>query len=242
MFDDSLLESGNRFRTKRGATTALSAVLQSMILGALVLLPLLYTDALPRMQMLGPLPAPPPRAAPPQAPKVRHASPVISQLHDGKLVVPLSMPKHAISIQDPTPPSTMAIGGPPGVEHSTGPAGPDSTILSMLTPHTSVPPPPRTERVALSGGVTEGHLIRRVEPVYPIPARQARIEGDVVLRAVIGRDGTIEKLTVVSGHPFLAPAAVEAVRQWRYQPFLLSGRGIEVDTEVLVRFRLSRNR
>ena len=93
----------------------------------------------------------------------------------------------------------------------------------------------------MSGGVTAGHLIRRVEPVYPPLAIPSRIEGDVVIRAVIGRDGGIENLTVVSGHPFLIRAAMDAVRQWQYQPFLLSGRPVEVDTQITVRFRLSKN-
>ncbi len=242
MFEDSLLESGNRFRTKRGVTTALSAVLQMIALGTLVLLPLLYTEALPRIQMLGTLPAPPPAAAPNAGPTLRRTVPVVSELHDGKLVVPRTMPEHAVPIEDPRPPDTAEVGVPGAVPHSTGSADRNSTIVSVLVSHTPPPPEPRTEHVILSGGVTEGHLVRRVEPLYPAPALRARIEGDVVLQAVIGRDGTIENLMVVSGHPFLAPAALEAVRQWRYQPFLLSGRSIAVDTQVVVHFRLSRNR
>jgi protein TonB len=77
------------------------------------------------------------------------------------------------------------------------------------------------------------------QPSYPALARQARIQGTVVLRAVIGKDGSIENLTLVSGHPMLAPAAIEAVKQWKYRPYLLNGEPVEVDTEVLVNFTLS---
>ena len=166
MFEDSLLESANRFRTRRGATTAFSVVLQSAVLGALVLLPLIYTEALPRIQMLGTLPAPPPRSAPPER---RVAPPqsrtVVSELHDGRLVLPQDMPAHARILEDPAPPDTIGVGVPWGVPNSTGPADANSTLVSVLTAHTASPPPERdTERLSLSRGVTEGHLVRRVEP------------------------------------------------------------------------------
>jgi protein TonB len=85
----------------------------------------------------------------------------------------------------------------------------------------------------------EGNLIHRVQPEYPPLARQARIQGEVVLHAVISRDGTIENLQVVSGHPMLVQAAVSAVRQWRYRPYYLNGEPMEVETQVTVNFILS---
>ncbi len=242
MFEDSLLESANRFKTRRGRTTVLSAALQLTILGTLVLLPLIYTDALPRVQMLGTLLPPPPSAArAPSAPPHRGSRPVISEVHDGRLRLPTSMPVHARVIEDPAPPDAGGCGDScMGVPGGTGPELAKNPLLNgVLSPTTPPPARPTTERIIVSRGVTEGHLLRRVQPEYPPLARQARIEGDVLLRAVIGRDGSIQALSVVSGHPFLARAALEAVQQWRYQPFLLSGRAVEVDSEVLVRFRLS---
>ena len=94
-------------------------------------------------------------------------------------------------------------------------------------------------RVRVSEGVAQALLVTRVQPVYPPLARQARIQGTVVLRAIISRDGSIENLTLVSGHPMLVPAAIDAVKQWKYQPYLLNGQPVEVDTEVLVNFALS---
>ena len=84
----------------------------------------------------------------------------------------------------------------------------------------------------------EGNLIRRVEPAYPSLARSARIQGQVVLSAVIGKNGAIENLRVLSGHPMLVGAAVDAVRQWRYRPYILNGDAIEVETQITVNFHL----
>jgi len=85
----------------------------------------------------------------------------------------------------------------------------------------------------------EGNLVHRVQPEYPALARQVRIQGLVVLRAIISRDGTIENLQALSGHPLLVPAALNAVRQWRYRPYVLNGEPVEVETEVKVNFILS---
>lgn len=99
-------------------------------------------------------------------------------------------------------------------------------------------PPPPTHPIRVSHWA-EGNLIYRVQPVYPAIAHQARIQGPVQLRAIISKAGTIENLTVVSGHPMLVSAAIEAVRQWRYRPYLLNHEPIEVETEITVNFVLS---
>lgn len=86
-----------------------------------------------------------------------------------------------------------------------------------------------------------GRLIREVKPVYPPIARQARIQGMVVLEAQISKDGKIESLQLVSGHPILAAAAIDAVRQWRYSPYLLNGEPVAVDTQIRLNFTLAGN-
>jgi protein TonB len=93
--------------------------------------------------------------------------------------------------------------------------------------------------VRVSQGVSQGLLIRKVQPNYPPLARQARIQGNVVLTAEISKDGSIENLRLVSGHPMLAPAAIEAVKQWKYKPYFLNGEPVEVETQVTVIFSLS---
>ena len=106
--------------------------------------------------------------------------------------------------------------------------------------------PPQTARsqtaraIKRSEGVQHALLVRRVQPSYPILARQAGVEGTVRLHAVIGRDGTIRELEVLSGHPLLVSAARDAVREWRYQPTLLNGEPVEVETYITVVFQLRR--
>src|SRR5260221_574434 len=77
--------------------------------------------------------------------------------------------------------------------------------------------------------------------VYPAMAVQTRTQGTVILHALISKDGSIESLQVVSGHPFLARAALDAVRQWRYRPYILNGQPIEVETQVTVNFTLGKD-
>ncbi len=95
------------------------------------------------------------------------------------------------------------------------------------------------QRVRVSQGVSTGLLIRKVQPNYPPLARQARIQGTVVLQAEISKEGTIQNLQLISGHPMLAPSAIEAVKQWRYRPYLLNGEPVAVETQVVVNFSLS---
>lgn len=95
------------------------------------------------------------------------------------------------------------------------------------------------ERVRVSQGVSTGLLINKVPPDYPADAREARVQGQVILQALIDKNGDVEKLTLVSGHPLLAPAAIEAVKQWKYKPYLLNGQPVKVETQILVNFQLS---
>lgn len=95
------------------------------------------------------------------------------------------------------------------------------------------------QRIQVTQGVSQGLLVKKVEPVYPPLARQARIQGTVVLRALIGKDGSIESLTMESGHPMLVPAAIDAVKQWQYKPYIFNGQAAEVETTILVDFELA---
>lgn len=95
------------------------------------------------------------------------------------------------------------------------------------------------QRVRISQGVSTGLLITKVQPQYPDDAKQARIQGQVILKALIDKNGDVEELTLVSGHPMLAPAAIEAVKQWKYKPYLLNDQPVKVETLVTVSFQLS---
>ena len=106
-------------------------------------------------------------------------------------------------------------------------------------PPIPAPPPPPVPRVAVGGAVQAARLVNRVPPVYPPLARQTRIQGTVRLHAIIDTDGTVQELTVMDGHPLLIQAAIDAVKQWRYQPTVVNGRPGEVDTEIDVLFSLA---
>jgi protein TonB len=117
-------------------------------------------------------------------------------------------------------------------------------VLGSMTAVAPPPPPPPTPvatptRIQVGGLVEAANLIHQVVPVYPKLAHEARLGGVVRLKAVIARDGTIENLSVISGHPLLVPAAMSAVKQWLYKPTFLNGHAIEVDTEIDVTFALS---
>jgi len=121
-------------------------------------------------------------------------------------------------------------------------------IISSVPTAAPPPPPPPVKqevkpqaprRITVGGNVQQAMLIYQPKPVYPPLAKQARIQGTVRFTAIIGRDGTIQNLTVVSGHPLLVQAATEAVRQWRYKPTLLNGEPVEVVTQIDVNFTLS---
>lgn len=93
----------------------------------------------------------------------------------------------------------------------------------------------------VSQGVTQGMVLSKVQPIYPVDAKAARIQGSVVIGVVIGKDGNIQSERLVSGHPLLAPAAMDAVKQWKYRPYLLNGQAVEVDTQVTINFTLMAN-
>jgi periplasmic protein TonB len=119
------------------------------------------------------------------------------------------------------------------------------TGLGQSQPETS-PPTGQSESASQQGapvhveqGVTRGLLIKRVNPKYPSKAREDGIQGTVVLRAVISKDGDIAELSVVSGDPLLVKSATKAVKQWKYRPYLLGGKPVAVDTEIRVNFTLS---
>ena len=95
------------------------------------------------------------------------------------------------------------------------------------------------KRWKVSSGIEEGLLIRDVKPLYPRLAQAAGVQGEVVLQAVIGKDGRIENLHALSGNPLLVKAALDAVQQWRYRPYLLNGQPVEVETQITVRFTVS---
>ena len=245
MFEDSLIESGGRLRTKRGLTTTFSFVLQVALVGVLVLIPLIFTEALPKTQLMTFLVAPPPPPPPPPPPAavpIKVVKQIQSDLANGQLRTPTKIPEKVQMIkEEEAPPPVMASGGVVGGVPGGVPGGQMGGVIGGIISSTpvAVPKVATPQRVRVSQGVSNGLLIRKVQPAYPPLARQARIQGQVLLQAQISKDGTIENLQLISGHPMLAPAAIEAVKQWRYKPYMLNGEPVAVDTQVVVNFTLS---
>jgi protein TonB len=243
MFEDSLIESGGKLKTKRGPTSIISFSFQILLICGAVLYPLIFTEALPKGQMMFLLvaPPPPPPPPPPAAAMVQHVKVIQTDIVNGELRTPTKIPQKIKMIQEDEAPPAMAsagvVGGVPGGIPGGSMGGVIGSVLSStptVAPHIATP-----QRVRVSSGVSSGLLIRRVNPTYPPLARQARIQGVVILQAQISKDGSIENLQLVSGHPMLAPAAIEAVKQWKYKPYLLNGEPVEVDTQVQVNFTLA---
>jgi protein TonB len=158
--------------------------------------------------------------------------------YSGPILQPGSIP-HGI----PKPGNDNSISGPigpPGIGlENYVDAGPSFPIPESGTrPVMPATPPPTVRREFRTSKMLQGSLMRKVEPKYPPLAIAARIHGSVVLAAVISKAGTIENLKLVSGHPMLVPAAINAVRQWQYQPYVLNGEVIEVETQITVNFIL----
>lgn len=245
MFEDSLIESGGRLKTKRGATTAISFVFQAFLVGVLVLIPLIFTEALPKTQLMTFLvapPPPPPPPPPPAAAPVRVVKQIQSDLVNGQLRTPTKIPQKVQMIkEEDAPPPEMSTGGVVGGVPGGIPGGQMGGVIGGIISSTpvAVPKVATPQRVRVSLGVSQGLLIKKVQPNYPPLARQARIQGTVLLQAEISKDGTIENLRLIQGHPMLAPAAIEAVKQWRYKPYMLNGEPVAVETQVQVNFTLS---
>jgi protein TonB len=254
LFEDSLLDSTVGQRTRRTWSTVFSFILQCLVIGFLLLLPLWFTEVLPMEQLVTLLVAPPPPPPPPPPPAASTASrpkvvKVASNIAYGRLRAPSRIPTKIQMIKDDEAPPPAITGGVVGGVPGGIPGGQLDGVIGGIIGSTSSlatapallkpkPVVPTVQRVRVSPGVIKGLLIHRVEPIYPFLAQQARIQGVVVLTAIIDKDGNVQRLQLMSGHPLLAPAAIEAVKQWRYKPFLLNGQPLEVETTVTVDFHL----
>ena len=249
MFADSILDFGQQNKRHAFATTT-SFVFNCLAVGLMLIMPLVFTDTLPKAQLLTFLVAPPP-PPPPPPPAAEQVQRVVRQIqtdlmNTGQLRTPTRIPQKVQMIKEEEAPPPMAatsgvVGGVPGGIPGGQLGGVIGGIVSATSSLASVPKlqPVMPQRVRISQGVTKGLLIHKVEPSYPPLARAARVQGEVMLTAVINVNGEIENLQLVSGHPMLVPAAISAVKQWRYKPYLLNGQPVEVETTVTVIFSLS---
>ena len=238
MFSE-LCDSSWANRSHRGWTTVASFSVQVLAVSTLFLLPMIYVEGLPpRLTTSVVLPTPP--SGPPVPPRQAQQTVSASNLSsNGRVIAPPVVPIGVTPIHEQAAPPPVDL-GEIGVLSGTGDSRTRNPVLN--SPGTGIdvlPPPPPPPRQPPISHMMEGNLIYRLQPAYPALARQARVQGTVVLRAIISREGTIENLQVLSGHPLLVKAAIDAVRQWRYRPYVLNGEPVEVETQVTVNFILS---
>ena len=242
LFSDCLLGETGLERKRKTATTTFSFIFQCILLGVMALLPLMFTEALPKGQLLTFLvaPPPPPPPPPPAAPTVRVVRE--TDISNGALRTPTRIPQKIQMIKEEDAPPPTAGGGVVGGIPGGIPGGQLGGVIGGIIGSTSVAAVPKLEpvkRIRVSQGVTQGLLVHKVEPAYPKIALAARITGVVQLKAIIGKDGNIKELQALSGPPLLIPSAIDAVKQWHYRPYLLNGEAVEVETSVTVTFQLT---
>ena len=251
MFESSLVN--DTVRTSRPYTVSFSALLQLALAAAAVTYPLWHVEALPRVKLRAlspfrnamPLVDPQP-AQRPAAPTLQRRAPLLT-FRVPKLMARNDVAATAAQIDAPVldggpsgDPGPFFPGLPPGNGGGNGPiiaSGPTQT-----PPAAARKPEPAAilHPVPVGGRVKQPLLLREVKPAYPALAIAARIQGMVKIAAIISRDGTVRDARVVSGHPLLIAAALDAVRQWRYRPTILNDQPVEVALALEVNFTLSR--
>jgi protein TonB len=249
MLEDSLFESQGQSKTRKPFTVAIAVIAHAVTIGTLVLIPLLQTQALTLPPINLSLLAP-------RLPKSRSID-VVSTRHPAEnhpapasdaLNAPTSIPPRVVITESGTPSPIIDLlptgNGGPGTIVSILSNG-NGNILLPVAPTEAVPPslPPapkieNTKPVSIGGSVQAAKLIHQVKPAYPRMAQLTRVQGVVVMEAIIARDGSVKSLRVVSGHPLLSQAAIDAVEQWLYSPTMLNGEPVEVSTAIRVTFTL----
>jgi periplasmic protein TonB len=238
MFDDTLNSSWDE-RSRRGLTTLTSFGLQALAAGVLLVVPLLRPVALPLFRQLSaPVSMGQPLA---DAPAVRrHAGADAAAPSTASIFLrPSSRFRTDLPVVGdegmPVAPSGPYVAGFKG-----DPGGVFDSLRSDTHPVMPAAPVAVARPISISH-MSEGDLVHKILPTYPPLARAARLQGQVVLQAVISKQGAIENLRVLTGHPMLVPAAIEAVRQWRYRPYILNSEPVEVETQITVNFSLTGN-
>jgi periplasmic protein TonB len=236
MFNQLIVSGKKAPGARKPLSLLVSIALQSLLIGVLILIPLIYTEALPKAMLTTLVVAPPPPPPPPPMAAVKVKQVKMAQvLKTHETVAPTVIPKKIEVEKDQAPdvaPSTQDTGIPGGTGNVLG---------GIAGNGPAMPPPPKPQtpqRITLGGQVVAAKLVNKVPPQYPEVAKSAHVTGTVVLHAVISRGGDIEQLQLVSGPPLLAKAAMDAVTQWRYRPTVLNGQPVEVDTTISVVFSL----
>jgi protein TonB len=235
MFEDATFESMGIIHTRSSRWMGAVMLFEAALLLALVLIPLLYPQALPALKTiyLCCMEAPAPQPVKPQQQVVRTSAP-LTEMQNGILFAPPRIPTGITMVTGPEPAMDTSINSWAFSQaaSSSNPFG-NRAAATVVRPAVSGP-------IRISSLTAESEIILKTMPIYPPIARAARIEGTVRLAATISKNGTIENLRVTSGPAMLQQAALNAVSCWRYRPYLLDGQPVEVETTVDVIFTLSR--
>jgi periplasmic protein TonB len=233
MFQENLLESSPVSAQRKRWPMAAAFTSEAIVAGALILIPLITTAVIPvsaRVSIVAPL-----GSVHAAAEKTAGRS-GNTEIHSTHSVFRLANNHSAISFDPKAATESTNDTAPPGLGDPRGlpdlPTGGDRVVPALLS---------RPPRILTVSHLDEAQLLKRVQPIYPQMAVIAQIQGDVKLHAIIAKDGSIQSLNVVSGHPTLAAAAVAAVRQWRYRPYYLNGDPVEVETFITVSFKRIRD-
>jgi periplasmic protein TonB len=240
LFHDCLVISGPKSRRLNFWAAVGPVALLSLVLLALVVIPLFHIDPLPRRERVTMLYVPSAAAASHVASSSVPTS--TSRNTPTKISIPRAVHTTHEAPSAPVVTAAGVVGGVPGGVVGGVPGGVLSDLLPSkgTAPVLASTPTPAPRRTRVPGRIAEANLVYDVAPKYPPEAGRERIEGIVVLMAVIGKDGTVRDVRVESGLPVLAQAAIEAVKQWRYRPYLLNGEPVEIDSQITINFNLSR--
>jgi len=243
-FVDAMLDlSPTEGKRRSPGRLAVSIVVHVLLISAVIIAPIYFADnsldlkAMTTTFLVAPRPPAPP---PPPAAMVQKVAQVTPKTFQATpLTAPKAIPRDVAVVADAPPPPSASLGAIGGV-----PGGMEGGVLGGVLNTSAAPPPPpfpvshAPQVVRVGGDVKPPHLLSQVQPVYPVIARTARIEGDVVVDAVIDEHGNVVKAHVVSGPGLLVPAALAAVEQWKYAPTYLNGVAVSIGMNVTVQFHL----
>ena len=239
MFEDSLVESQVSHVSSGQRLTALASItFQCAIAATLVVIPVLHPERLvlrmPPPLVLAPVPPKPPLHIEPAKPSSASSSTNTTPAVAGTVLRHL-FPSLTPVTGDAPPATFTGINMPDGIPAALSVGTGDHGVRVSVAP---APAASKPMRVNVSTGVSAGLLMAPIRPIYPAIAKAARVQGTVVVTAVISRTGTIESLRVISGPAMLQTAALEAIRAARYRPYRLNGEPTEVETTITVNFRM----
>ena len=249
LFVQAMLENSPTKPRSRAKDLVVSLTAHGLLLAVFFLVPLYFTEAIDlhqfnRTLLVAPLPpAPPPPLAPAAVVQSRPAPRKLLPVA-GKLVAPRVIPKEIARLREEPSATDLAAAIGPGVPGGVPGGQPGGVIGGILTGDSagSIPPPPTPSGpkspIRVGGDVKAPRLISQVAPAYPLVLRKARVSGDVVIDAVIDTQGNVMEMHSVSGNPLLIPAAMDALRRWKYEPTILNGQAYPVKLLVTITFRL----